>query len=463
MLTLVGAGVSLAIMLLVLGEPALRACVPDPRGQFACLREAVVERLKLPVGSLAETSEAVLPQVAAPANPAPALPTPVVEPAAPVVTAATEPETVREPYRPAPGKLERAPVAAPPDNVAAPAVADVPPTPLPAETGSIETPVAPAVEALVEPERIELPQLPPPPLAPEQPERPATIPEPATVPAAASTPAPEPAQLADQPLPGSALPAPVAAPVPSKHKPVDSAAAAATAIADPSLPAAPPAPVAPATPIAEASPIPAEPVPDVTATPPAAPTIDTIAFDVTGTLVSGEGPQGARIELYVDSELAGEGEVVDGRWEVFGAPLFAAPMQTLRAVAIDPRTGRVIGETEISIELELPESAAPLTDDELMTEGPGTDEVADAAAVPDAPAPKAPEPSPPGNLTADLTEETVGAAVEDVIAPAPAGPKVLPSLRPVTPRGETSSVTILPDSRARLVGHPGSDFAILGD
>ena len=84
--------------------------------------------------------------------------------------------------------------------------------------------------------------------------------------------------------------------------------------------------------------IPPVPAPDVTVTPPADPTIDTIAFDLSGTLVAGDGPRGAIIHLYVDAELAGEGQVLDGRWEVFGAPLFVAPMQTLRAVAIDPAT-----------------------------------------------------------------------------------------------------------------------------
>jgi hypothetical protein len=355
---------------------------------------------------------------------------------------------------------------------------------LPAETGSIETPAAPAVEALVEPEHIALPQLPPPPLAPElsQPLVPsapplteigvAPAPVPAPVPTPAPAPEPAPERLADQPLPSSALPPPVAvapAPSPAAAAPADSAAAAATAIADPLPPAVPAAPppavvVAPAVPVAEVSPIPPDPKPDVAATPPVDPTIDTIAFDLTGTVVAGDGPQGAVIHLYVDAELAGEGAVLDGRWEIFGAPLFAAPLQTLRAVAVDPETGRVLGETEISIELELPESAAPpaLDDpvvDEIVPPRPGPDRIADAAPPPELPAPVAPVAAPPPELATAPSVET--APVET--GPAATGPKVLPPLRTVVPRGESASVTILPESRSTLTESPGTGFAILGD
>jgi hypothetical protein len=366
------------------------------------------------------------------------------------------------------------------DNVAAPVTPDLAPAPLPAETGSIESPVAPTVDALVEPERIALPQLPPPPLAQEPPQRPAAIPGP-SVPDTASAPLPEPPQLADQPLPSSALPASPAveaAPLPPGLTPADSAAAAAIAIADPAPPLAPvppppavlpPAIVPPPAATAEISPIPPEPMPDVAATPPAEPTIDTIAFDLTGTVVAGDGPQGAIIQLYVDTELAGEGQVLDGRWEVFGAPLFAAPLQTLRAVAVDPDTGRVLGETEISIELELPESAAPpLVEDTIPQR---SDRVADVDPAPEQPAPKAPDAAPvkdrgadlAADATADFTADPEIASPLEVTAPARASPKVLPPLRTVVPRGETISVTILPDSRSRLVDQPGSGFAILED
>lgn len=516
MLTLAGAGASLVVMLLVLGEPALRACVSDDRGTIACLREAAVERLQLPVDSAAETPdvsaaeiaaprmdtpEVTAPDVEAPALPIPATPTettpppavvaettippepepttepdPVVEPIVeplvepePLVTAAIEPEAPRHPYRPEPGKLDRAPLATLSDNVATPAAPAALPAPLPAETGSIETPVAPAVESLVEPERIELPQLPPPPLVPERAQRPSTVQEPVVPIEIAPEPLSEPAQLADQPLPNSALPPPVLIAPTAAPTPADSAAAAATAIADPTQPpvpgpVSPPAFVAPPSiPMAEISPIPPEPAPDVAATPPAEPTIDTIAFDLTGTVVAGEGPRGAIIRLYVDAELAGEGQVLDGRWEVFDAPLFASPTQTLRAVAIDPETGRVLGETEISIELELPESAAPPMVDELVTQSPGPDRIASAAPMPETPALEAPGVGRDADLSAEATPVPAGSAPPAVIAPAEAPPKVLPPLRTVVPRGETSSVTILPDSRAKLVEHPGSGFAILED
>lgn len=478
LLTLAGAGASLAIMLLVLGEPALRACAPDDRGTFACLRDATFKRLNLPAEQVAELPQTGPVETTAPPAPEsepPALaeaPDPrmpevhfeVVVTPEPLVTAAVEPEAPSEPYRPAPDKLERAPVLTPPQNVPTPDIAVVPSAPLPAETGSIETPVAPAVEALVEPERLELPQLPPPPLAPERAETPVVTP----APVAPATTAPEPSRLADQPLPSSALPVPqVAAPAtPPVVAPADSAAAAATAIADPApaLPpelAASPAPVEPPAPVAEVSPIPSEPPPNITATPPADPTIDTIAFDLTGTVVAGDGPEGAVIELYVDAELVGEGEVLDGRWEVFGAPLFAAPLQTLRAIAIDAKSGRVLGETEITIELELPESAAPTAPEEIATENP--DRIAAAPAVPSTPEANEPLEAPDANLTADLSSDDTSPTVPEVAAPAEIGPKVLPPLRTVVPRGETSSVTILPDARPRLREHPEGGFAILGD
>ncbi len=488
MLTLAGAGASLVLMLVVLGEPALRACAPDDRGTLACLRDATFKRLNLPAEQVADLPQPALPGAAAPATstsdasdlaeaPDPRVPEvrfEVVLPPEPLDTAAIEPEAPRAPYRPGPEKLERTPVAVTPHNVPAPVVVAVPSAPPPAETGSIETPVAPAVEALVEPERLQLPQLPPPPLAPER------VEVPANARPSSSESAPPPARLADQPLPSSALPVPeVVAPAALPPvAPADTAAAAATAIADPALPlpadlAAPPAAVEPpAAPVAEVSPIPAEPPPSVAATPPADPTIDTIAFDLSGTIVAGDGPKGAVIKLYLDTELVGEGEVLDGRWEVRSEPLFAVPMQTLRAVAVDPETGRVLGETEISIELEIPESAAPHAPDEPAATAP--DRIADLEPATPPPAPvvpqpafpsptAAPEPAAPAGPAADLGPPSAIAPSTEPASTLEQGVKPLPPLRIVVPKGETASVTILPTVPRRLVEHPGGEFAVFGD
>jgi len=98
---------------------------------------------------------------------------------------------------------------------------------------------------------------------------------------------------------------------------------------------------------------------------------------------------------------------------------------------------------------------------EIVPQRPDPDpgRIADAAPVPETPAPELPD----ANLTADLTADPAITAPSDVAAPAAATPKILPPLRTVAPRGETSSVTILPDSRSRIVEHPGGGFAILGD
>lgn len=89
------------------------------------------------------------------------------------------------------------------------------------------------------------------------------------------------------------------------------------------------------------------------------PTIDMLQIGGSETLASGEGPAGAMILLYLDGRLVGQSEVVDGRWEVDGFELSDAPEQDMRIEAIDARTGKQLGVSHISIEIQLPDEGAP--------------------------------------------------------------------------------------------------------
>lgn len=89
------------------------------------------------------------------------------------------------------------------------------------------------------------------------------------------------------------------------------------------------------------------------------PTIDMLQIGGSETLASGEGPAGAMILLYLDGRLVGQSEVVDGRWEVDGFELSDAPQQDMRIEAIDAKTGKQLGVSHISIEIQLPDEGAP--------------------------------------------------------------------------------------------------------
>lgn len=408
------------------------------------------------------------------------------------------PPPVQEVEMPRP--LPEVPVADAPPVIAPAGAGDgVPPPANPAETGSIEMPAAPSLEDLTVPELAELPQLPPPPLPKPVEEEaaasesgPANAPvversatglpeadlpegatetvaevgeEEATVAAAVTVAAPP---LAAQPLPASALPPPL--PVESAGG-AESAAAAAVALADPALsPTVEPVPASPAPSVAapsvlspghaEISPLPPDPTPQIVVVPHSDPTIDTIAFEEEGTVVAGDGPEGALIRLYVDAELAGEGEVQDGRWQVFGAPVFAQPLQVLRVEALDRDTGRMLGESEISLEIELPESSVPPpVDAPQPSRVPERIANADPASTKTAPAPV--PPAPPAVAPAPREEPATDLAAGQT-EPAPS-PRELPPLRTVVPLGETQSVTILPSNGANSVEVPGTGFTVIGN
>lgn len=261
-----------------------------------------------------------------------------------------------------------------------------------------------------------------------------------------------------------------------------------------SVPSVEPLPAPPAEaagPAKEAETAPAEPpAPDV----PPPPGIDTIAFDGSG-IVAGTGPEGATIRLYLDGQLAGETSVEEGRWAVEAVDLGAALKQELRVEAIDPATGKVLGSSAFTIEIELPDdspeqkllpdpdpSPSPVVESDPPAAVPvrrmvPPDLIADTSpdafpselltrAVPqarDAPAvPAAATPSSaPSEVPAVTSDEVVAdepATVVERPAAAPVvkpnvtkPPKVampkkkraLPPLRPVKPRKVSPSVTIL--------------------
>lgn len=192
--------------------------------------------------------------------------------------------------------------------------------------------------------------------------------------------------VADVPAtaPDAAPTAPEAAPVTPEPAPPPSDTAIAPADVQPAAPAVTPAPAS----VAEtsepvAAEVPLESAPQVS-TPPATlqvaaadetqnvpgsdlaapspvlpPTIDMLQIGGTDTMAAGEGPSGAMILLYLDGRLVGQSEVIDGRWEVDGFELSDAPQQDMRIEAIDARTGKPLGISHISIEIQLPDEGAP--------------------------------------------------------------------------------------------------------
>lgn len=116
------------------------------------------------------------------------------------------------------------------------------------------------------------------------------------------------------------------------------------------------------------------------------PEIDTIAFDGSG-LVAGTGPEGATIRLYLDGQLAGETSVEDGRWAIEDVDLGAALKQELRVEAIDPATGKMLGSSAFTIEIDLPDDNPTETQPERLQPDPAPStspvvEVDPPAAVP---------------------------------------------------------------------------------
>lgn len=202
-----------------------------------------------------------------------------------------------------------------------------------------------------------------------------------------------------------------------------------------------------------------------------APTIDAIELDGARNFVSGTGPAGALMRLFADDEVVGEGSVEDGHWVVETAPLLTAPRLELRIEAIDPDSGRSLGESEITVEIQLPPDAEPFAptpsdpapDTSIPAEPPAQPEpkpqpaltaqtdppttvvVAKPAAEPEA----APQPAPLSSPEVSKPQPVAEAEPTTVLTPVPPvpqsrpTPRKLPGLLPVTPQRSSPSVLIL--------------------
>lgn len=466
LLALGAAGVTLAVVLVVIGLPAVNACSADPRGVITCLRDMADRKFDLPgsiPGQVAETApiEVPLPTIVAetkaPAASGGPLEAPAVEPAAAPI----------EPVVPAP-------VVEPP--------ADPQPVEFPAETASLP-PAATDMAAPPEPE--------PAPLKPEEPAaleletvRPDdtaltwsthSLPQEADMASGQAEPvhAEAPTTQHDEPTAPVAAPSAQAEPAPSATtKLLEDAAVPATA--PPPQAAAPPAAVQPKGPLVLANAEPATsqpPAPTIAAPVILAPTIDAIELDAEQSFVSGSGPAGALMRLYADGELIGESPVEEGRWLIEGSNLLDGPRRELRVEAIEPDTGKLLGVAAITVEIELPDGGTP--PDERPEQAPdlGSGVAPAPSTAPASPIAAAPIPAlPPSTLPPELadSEPPVTTAVPDaeptdgpalVIDPEPSEPEpelaaVAPEVRPealpplatVVPRGESASVEILAPS-----------------
>lgn len=274
----------------------------------------------------AEIAEAEEPMAIAEARIEPA--TPVEETPATVAPAAEAPPPA-EPAAETPAAETAAAVAEPALDVPAPQVE----TPAPAEIASNDVaPDAPAPQEPAAPVEV---------TEPETPELPADDPTPAveseTPPEAPAVEAP----VAEQPVAASApaaeeVPAQVEQPAQSET-PVEAAAPVAVAIVQP--------------------------------------TIDAVEIDGDRNFFAGAGTDGMTIRLYVDNDLVGTTEVVDGRWLVETIGELDQASQRVRIDMIG-RDGAVAGRAEVDFVLELPQA------------------VEDEIAVAEAPEPETPAPAP---------------------------------------------------------------------
>lgn len=436
LLTLGAAGATLLVMLVVLAAPAFNACYGDDRGLLGCVRGLVDDKFDLGIQPASTATGPVVFETPTPAAPpvelhvaetlgarpvepsrslvAPAPEKPVAPPVAPQQVAAVpdvpavEPDVSAEAPLPVveptvavePAMAPGLPVAA-----AQPAAADEPvaepadalsfvPTdpepvetaPMPEETAVADEPVVPASEPVTEVEPAVEPDAAPPAGAavPDAP-RIAVVAEPVEPAAVVEAPATELPVVAAEPDP---------APMPSSLLPAEPADFTVAAI-DPVVPP---------------EPEPARPV--------LAPTIDAIEIDGDDNFIAGNGPAGATMRLYVDGIPVGVSPVEGGRWLVEGPDLLTEEQQVLKVEALDPLTGRVLGEATIAFE-------GPLG--------------AEAAMAPEAPA------------TIDRPAETAAAELPATDEPAepPAlveAPVAVPPIRPVVPLRESPSVTILKPS-----------------
>lgn len=189
---------------------------------------------------------------------------------------------------------------------------------------------------------------------------------------------------------------PVAGPTPADTPPIP-----------PAVVPLPPADPRPETQVANAEPLPPAPAPPVAAPIEQPPTIDAIELEGDASYISGSGPAGALIRLYADGELMGESPVEEGRWLVETGAILTQPKRELRIEAIEPGSGRLLGQAAITVEIQAPADA------------PATAPVPEGALAPDA----APALLPPASGTAPAPpREPIGAAT------------------PATPEGDASAV-----------------------
>lgn len=490
LLTLGAAGVTLLAMLAVIGVPAIDACRGNDRGLVQCLRGLVDDKFDLgidpppaaqpeampaakpvlaeapapvdtapriqiadtpPVKATAETTRSLVPQVAEkPAAPDVAPPQVITAPkVVPAPDPAPEPLPVAE--LPAPEEPETPPaetIAL--ASIVEPAPAFVPPAPLVAVDG-----VPPDLQvAMVEPAPVALPEVAPDFVLPATPDLPVAPPPDLTLAA------PEPAETSAADVQSFVPPAPLVTvdgvPPDLQVARVEPVSVAPLAPALPNQPTAPP----PDLTVAAVDPVvPAEVAPPEV--PVLAPSIDAVEIDGDGNFIAGNGPAGANMRLYVDGIPVGVSPVEGGRWLVEGTDLLTEEQQTLKVEALDPLTGKVIGEATIIF--EGPVSAEP--------EAPVEEEVTTPAVESLAGEPEAaiePEAVVPTEVPAEDGAARVDAPAEQAVAPAEEAaiePNPLPQITPVVPTGESNSVTILGSSGDSSIttlttGKPSSDAVV---
>lgn len=426
----------------IIGAPLVQACAGDSRGVVTCLRDMADRRFDLP--GEANSPARVVEMEAVPAADVPEVAVAEVTAEEPAAVADVAPEWPAPSDEAKPNK----PVANPAPGQGGPllpaaAAINAPPA-KPAEP-------APSVLREAAIDRAAVPET----------ARPASV-----VPPPTSLPTPEafsitpledpPTETRQASLPDAAAsvtqPPVLATPAPTPEPPVAQS---------------PPAPE----PVLEAAgdePPPPPPAPAVTAPLVLAPTIDAIELEGAASYISGSGPAGAVIRLYSDGKFLGESPVEEGRWLVEAGDILATPSSELRAEAIEPDSGKRLGESVITIEIELPEKQPA-----------GPPDAAPAEPAPSEAPPSDPEPSPApqggsdsvapmpdAGSIADMPGTDNDASPTDTLAPTdpPAVPDAvaseaedavdLPPLAAITPDKDSASVEILPPSSSELEALP---------
>jgi nucleoid-associated protein YgaU len=444
-------------MLAVLGIPAIDRCNGDARGLLECLRGQVDDKFDLgldpPPPAAPQSVAAVEPIVSELPTIEAAETLPIKPPVeatrslAPQVNSA--PPGVTQPQVIAAPKLVPTPdlLASPPEP---PPVADPPlpeepdPKPLEIALAAVTEPVAPS---FVPPAPlVATPDGVPPDLEVAKAE-PTSIAEPAPdfalpgVPDLPTSPPPDLVAAAVEPEVAAPSFIPPAAPVVVEGVPPDLEVAVAepAPVAAPLIesPVTPTLPTSPAPDLIVAAVDPVVPAETPSAVAPfLAPSIDAVEIDGEGNFIAGNGPSGATMRLYVDGIPVGVSPVVGGRWLVEGPNLLTEEQQTLRVEAIDPLTGKVLGDATIVFEGPMvPEPKQP------------------AAAI-------APTEAPPADLGSATDQVEQPAQPEAVAEPPP-----VPPLTPVVPAGESASVTILgPSGNSAITtlatGNPSADAVV---